>query len=305
MFTRRFRLSPSTPEAPARSHPPHVWSAREWATRAVQWDPARNNIKRGVHLAARARGRRLERNGQVPEIANIYAAGSPKAGSQWMKALFDHPVVRRHTGLFTLPQLDHQLRPSKPFPAGTFVPGLYFSHDEYLAMTHRHPYRLIYMFRDPRDLFVSGYFSAIGTHRPVPGYEEWRESLRSMPINEGLLEIIRLGGVRLKEMATWEGVSDSNVATFKLEEVSADPRANVAAIFKHCEISLSPDEFETVLADVSREALQVKDLSQRADGSESHYRVDRSTFRDLFTDEHYAAVDALAPGLATRLGYVD
>ncbi|KRF20954.1 hypothetical protein ASG90_00605 [Nocardioides sp. Soil797] len=298
-------MSPSTPEAPARDHTPHPSAAREWATRVVQWDPARNTIKRAVHVAARARGFRLERAGAVPPIANIYAAGSPKAGSQWMKALFDHPVVRRHTGLFTLPQLDYQLKPSKPFPAGTFVPGLYFSLDEYRAMTHRHPHRLIYMFRDPRDLFVSGYFSAIGTHRPVAGYEEWRSSLRDLPIEEGLLEIIRLGGVRLKEMATWEGVDDPNVATYKLEEVSADPRANVAAIFKHCEISLSPDEFEAVLGDVSREALQVKDLAQRAEGSESHYRVDRKTFRDLFTAEHYAAVDALAPGLAARLGYVD
>ncbi|QIX25479.1 sulfotransferase domain-containing protein [Nocardioides sp. JQ2195] len=293
-------MSPSTPEAPARGQ-----SAREWATRAVQWDPARNTIKRAVHVGARARGVRLERSGRVPAIANIYAAGSPKAGSQWMKALFDHPVVRRHTGLFTLPQLDYQLKPSKPFPAATFVPGLYFSHDEYLTMTHRHPHRLVYMFRDPRDLFVSGYFSAIGTHRPVAGYESWREELRAMPVEEGLLEIIRLGGSRLQEMATWEGVSDPDVATFRLEEVQRDPRATVAAIFKHCEIDLAPDELETVLTDVSREALQVKDLAQRAEGSESHYRVDRTTFRDLFTDEHHAAVDALAPGLAARLGYDD
>ncbi|WP_169799240.1 sulfotransferase domain-containing protein [Nocardioides jensenii] len=286
-------MSPSTLEA----------RAREWSTRAVQWDPARNNIKRAVHLAARARGARLERTGQVPAIANIYAAGSPKAGSQWMKALFDHPVVRRHTGLFTLPQLDYQLKPSKPFPAGTFVPGLYFSHDEYLAMTHRHPYRLIYMFRDPRDLFVSGYFSAIGTHRPVAGYEGWREELRSKPVGEGLLELIHLGGSRLQEMATWAGVDDPHVATFKLEEINADPRGNVTGILEHCEIDLSPDEFETVLHDVSREALQVKDLAQRSEGSESHYRVDRKTYRELFTDEHYAAVDALSPGLAVRLGY--
>ncbi|KQY56945.1 MULTISPECIES: sulfotransferase domain-containing protein [unclassified Nocardioides] len=291
-------MSPSTPEARA-----HDGAVREWATRAVQWDPARNTIKRGVHLAARARGVRLERSGRVPAIANLYAAGSPKAGSQWMKALLDHPVVRRHTGLFTLPQLDYQLKPSKPFPAGTFVPGLYFSHDEYLAMTHRHPYRLIYMFRDPRDLFVSGYFSAIGTHRPVAGYEDFREDLRSKPIEEGLLEVIRLGGSRLLEMATWLDVDDPNVATFKLEEVSADARTNLSAIFKHCEIDLTPDEFETVLSDVSREALQVKDLAQRDAGSESHYRLDRKTFRDLFNEEHYAAVEALSPGLAERLGY--
>ncbi len=55
------------------------------------------------------------------------------------------------------------------------------------------------------------------------------------------------------------------MATFKLEEINADPRGNVTGILEHCEIDLSPDEFETVLHDVSREALQVKDLAQRSE----------------------------------------
>ena len=64
---------------------------RTWATRTVSWGPARIQIKKRAHTYARARGMMLERTGRLPEIANIYAASSPKAGSQWMRALLDHP----------------------------------------------------------------------------------------------------------------------------------------------------------------------------------------------------------------------
>src|SRR5690606_38184695 len=89
---------------------------RAWAVRTLQWDPLRNTVKYGVHGFARARGRVIDRAGRVPPIANIYTASSPKAGSQFMKALFDHPVVRSHTGLLTLPQLDYQQDPERGFP---------------------------------------------------------------------------------------------------------------------------------------------------------------------------------------------
>lgn len=281
--------------------------AREWATRVVQWNPARNAIKYAVHGYAGIRGRVNQRSGKVPTIANIYAASSPKAGSQWMKALLSHSVVRAHTGLFTLPQLDYQQDLQKVFPAGTFVPGIYCSYDEYLQMPKPLPHRTIYMLRDPRDLVVSGYYSAVKTHRKLNdrGLEEFRDTLRAMPFDEGLRTLITAAAPRLHEMATWVDIDDDRIETFRLEEVSADPHEQVDRILRHCGVQLSADELEAVLMDVSREALQAKDLAQRKDGSESHYRVDRKTFRDVFKPEHYAAMEAAAPGLATRLGYLD
>ncbi|NHA01517.1 hypothetical protein G5V59_21615 [Nocardioides sp. W3-2-3] len=80
--------------------------AIEWATATVSWGPARLALKKGAHQAARARGRALERRGELPAIANIYTASTPKAGSQWMRAVFDHPVVREQTNLFTVPQAE-------------------------------------------------------------------------------------------------------------------------------------------------------------------------------------------------------
>lgn len=279
--------------------------AREWATQVVQWNPARTAVKRGVHAYARARGLGLRATGRVPDIGNIFAASSPKAGSQWMKALFDHPVVRAHTGLFTLPQLDYQQTPHKRFPAGTFVPGIYAGYDEFLEIPRLRPRRVIYMFRDPRDLVVSGYYSAVKTHRPthLAEVERVRDEIRALPFDEGLLLLIEDAAPRLREIETWVGVDDPDVASFRLEDVNADPRHWVDLMLKHCGVNLSTDELETVLHDVSREALQARDLAQREAGSESHYRVDRKTFRDVFKPEHHAALEAIVPGLAERLGY--
>jgi hypothetical protein len=68
---------------------------------------------------------------------------------------------------------------------------------------------------------------------------------------------------------------------------------------------LSDPELTQVLAETSREALQRKDLATRKPGSESHYRVRRQGFRELFGPEHYAAVEDVVPGLVTQLGYPD
>ncbi|HEX2896093.1 MAG TPA: sulfotransferase domain-containing protein [Marmoricola sp.] len=279
---------------------------RDWATRVVQWDPARNALKRGAHRYAAARGRLLELRDAVPEIGNIYAASSPKAGSQWMKALFDHPVVRAHTGLFTLPQLDYQLE-RRTFPPGTFVPGVYTSYPEFQALRAPRPHRVVYMFRDPRDLIVSGYYAAVETHRPthLAEVERFRREIRALPLDAGLLALIRAAAPRLYEIESWIGVRDEAVATFRLEDIEADPERWVVRMLDHCGVRLSADELARLLGDVSRSALQERDLAQREAGAESHYRVDQKGFRELFGPEHHQALDEVAPGLVERLGYLD
>ena len=279
---------------------------RQWAARAVQWNPARNAIKYGVVGFAHARGRLYRWTGKVPEIANIITACSPKAGSQWMKALMDHPVVRAHTGLFTLPELEFKPYLKRPFPAGTYVPGFGWSYEDYVRMPKPLPHRLIYMFRDPRDMIVSGYYSAIKTHRKLNSQEleGYREKLRSMSFDEALLDLIAASGPYLLSAASWANADDEAVAKFHLEDVAANPREHVIRMLAHCGVELSDNELGIVLGDVSRDSLQAKDLAQRKDG-ESHYRVDQKTFRDVFKPEHYEAMDSVAPGLLAQMGYAD
>ncbi|HET7735954.1 MAG TPA: sulfotransferase domain-containing protein [Nocardioidaceae bacterium] len=277
---------------------------RDAAITSVNWPPARTTIKRGAHAAARVRGRYLDARGALPEVANIYAASCPKAGSQWIKALFDHPVVRSHTGLFTLPQFDYWQRPLKAFPAGTFVPGLYLSHAAYDRIPKPHGYRTVYVFRDPRDIVVSGYFASFGAHPDMLGLAERRAVLQSLSVEEGLLYSLRESAQHFRDMATWVDVpADENLAIWRLEDISADPAGAVPKILAHCGVQLSDAELDQVLRETSRDELQRQDLARREPGADSHYRVERKSFRDLFTAEHYAAVEELVPGLVERLGY--
>ena len=280
-------------------------SVRTRAMSAIQWPPARNAVKDCVRGYAWARGGALTATGKLPTIANLYTASSPKGGSQFMKELFSHPIVTAHTGLFTLPQRDYQDHLDRPLPAGTYAPGIYMSWDEFNRIPKKHPWRLIYVFRDPREICVSGYFSAVGVHPPMPHdrVEEFRDQVRAMPLSDGLLACIEFGAHRVTEMSTWVDVEHPDVFKARLEDIEADPGTWIPKMLEHAGVALSPTEMAGVLADVSRDALQARDLAQREEGSESHYRVNRLGFRDLFGPEHYAACEAASPGLAARLGY--
>ena len=280
-------------------------SVREWAAAQLNWMPVRNGVKYAVHRYARVRGRALERRDAVPEVGSIFAAGPQKAGSQWLKALFDHPVVRRHSGLFTLPQLDYKLTPPEHgFPAGTFVPGVYLSYPEFDALPKPHPVRVVYLSRDPRDMVVSGYWSAVKTHprTHLDEVEAMRRRLVAMSQSDALLEIINASSSILQDMATWIDVDDERVARFRLENLRTDQRGQVVAMLAHTGITLADDELEQLLHDIDRSTLQAKDMARRKDG-DSHYRVQPSTHEGVFTDIHHKAMDDIVPGLVQRLGY--
>jgi Sulfotransferase domain len=276
---------------------------RDRVARRVQWQPARNAVKRGVHVAAGVRSAGLRLSGRTPPIANIFAASSPKSGSQWAKALFDHPVVRRHTGLLTLPQLDYQVRsPARAFPRGTFVPGFHLSYEEYRRLARPFPHRTVYVFRDPRDVVVSAYFSALRTHRALPEVNRIRDRVRALPLDEGMSFIVEEMAGRLRDMATWVGAEDPEVATFRLEDIAADEHGEVDRMLRHCGVRLTEPELSTVLQDTSREQLQRRDLARRGDGA-SHYRLERRDFRDLLASHHLDRIEAIVPGLVAELGY--
>jgi hypothetical protein len=278
---------------------------RTQVTRAVQWQPARNSLKYGAHLAARARAQVLRARGTMPDIANIFTGSCPKSGSQWAKALFDHPVVRSHTGLFTLPQFAYWERSPRAFPAGTFVPGLYISYQQYQAVPKPLPHRMIYVFRDPRDIVVSAYGSTF-THRRLANADEIEAALAGKSIDDQLLWLLKNGEGHLRDMATWVGVAekDPSVASWRLEDIGADHVGAVKGMLDHCKVELSPSEMDRVVTETSRESLQKKDLAERRDpGSESHYRVRRQSYQELFKPEHYQALEEMVPGLIEKLGY--
>ncbi len=281
-----------------------VGGIRERMTKAVQWYPARAALKYGAHAAAHARAQVLRVRGTMPEIANIYTGSCPKAGSQWAKALFDHPIVRKHTGLFTLPQLNYWDHPLRGFPGGTYVPGLYIAYDQYRDMPKPPSHRMVYVFRDPRDIVVSAYGSTF-THMRLSNASEIERALDGKSVDEKLLWLLEFGTHHLRDMATWVGAGekDETVATWRLEDIAADNAGAVKGMLEHAGVHLSQSEMDQLLAETSREALQRKDLAERKPGSESHYRVHRATYKEMFKPEHYAAIEEAVPGLIEKLGY--
>jgi hypothetical protein len=282
---------------------------QNWAANTLKWAPARNTAKRGVYAMAEARGRWLERSGKLPPVANVFAAMSPKAGSQWAKALFAHEVVRAQSQLLPLPQLDFEFgAETSAFPPATFVPGIYASYEDYRAIPKPYPYRTIYVFRDPRELIVSGYYSAINSHPPmnyrkVPYAEAARTTMRMMSRDLALSFSIETMAERLREMASWVDIEDENVAHFRLEDIEDNPEAEVGRALTHCGVHLSEEEFARVIAETSRSALQQQDLARREPGSESHYRVNREKHWEVLTDEHLRSIEEIVPGFIEKLGY--
>jgi len=279
-------------------------SMRDRVTDVVQWEPARNSLRQGAWLVARTRAQVLEKRGALPEVVNIYSASCPKAGSQWMKALLHHPIVRSHTGLFTLPQRGYHLMDVPPkLPKATFVPGLYVSYDYYKQMKKPRNHRLIYVFRDPRDIVVSAYFSGLKTHRVLADIGESRAILQSTSMDEGMNFLIKKGVQNLGDMASWVGINDEHVRSWRLEDIEADEPAAIRGILEHCGVSLSESEMDTVIGECTRSALQSKDLARRSDGSESHYRVKREGYEEFLKPEHYAAIERILPGFIEQMGY--
>jgi len=249
------------------------------------------------------RGLVTERFGRRRPLRNIYGVSMQKAGSQWAKALFEHELVMRATGLATYPQAVFDGRGLRNrFPAHCFC-HLYLSYPQYAELHRPAPYRTFYIARDPRDIVVSWYFSTRDTHRVFGGIANLRQKLLSLPLSEGLLFSIEELAPLLNGMKTWVGVPDPEVAFFRLEEIRDRPEAEVGRLLSHCQVRLSPEALARVLRETSRDALRGRDLERRGAGEESHYRREPSAHERYFEAVHHEAFRELMGDLVECLGY--
>ena len=157
------------------------------ASDVVQYEPLRMQARKAGVMYLEMRGLVTERFGRRRPLRNIYGVSMQKAGSQWAKALFEHELVMRATGLATYPQAVFDGRGLRNrFPAHCFC-HLYLSYPQYAELHRPAPYRTFYIARDPRDIVVSWYFSTRDTHRVFGGIANLRQKLLSLPLSEGLL----------------------------------------------------------------------------------------------------------------------
>ena len=246
-------------------------------------------------------------SGAATKLENIYLCSVQKTGSQWLNAIFSDEKVQKKTRLPLYPQHHYDINDFRlQFPTGAVIPGLYVDYNLYdLFIEKPSSYKTIYVFRDPRNLAVSWYWSAKETHALNQGIVILRERLNCMSQEDGLLYAINFLAPKYAAMRTWFefGNKDPNVMLIKFEDLVAQTEQTLSAIFKFMGYEFDNAIINNLASDYSKEKMRNKDMMFRPDGSESHYRKHSSKYQEVFTSVHYKAMADVSGNLVELLGY--
>lgn len=261
-----------------------------------------------LDLLARDTYARLERLRYIGKrkLDNLYLATVQKSGSQWMSAILNDARVKARTGLVRMPQRHYEYGEHvAKFPKGVYVPGLYVSYqlfENFIEKPER--YRVVYVYRDPRDLVISDYYSTLKTHEANPAVNRLRARLGAMSKEEGISYIMRYYD-KFSAMRSWVelGASDVNILFVKFEDITARPFEYFRRIFEHCEVQMDDETLRGILADYTKEKMRTSDLARRSDKSESHYRASSSSHHTEFSAVHFKLFEDITGNLLDVLGY--
>lgn len=274
--------------------------------------------------------RRLRARTKVP-YHNIYHCCSWKTASQWIRAVFEHPVVYARTGLepynieawldrilltpayrgMTQWELEMMLlrghRCALAIPRYTIGLCLYLDYESYQSIPKPKSYRTFAVLRDPRDLVVSWYFSILKSHVEKPNVLEERATLAKLSQSEGFKYSIRrlheLGVFRSQRSWAENASRDSNVHLVYYEDLAKDHRIFLADLFDHLKIRMPEDEFHA-LCDATEFAKFTKGRQQGDEAITSHYRKGIAGDWKQYFDEEMTRYFGDATGnLLEVLGY--
>lgn len=216
---------------------------------------------------------------------NVYHCCLARTGSQWMKRMLSDPRVFRNSGLKVHTYQDG--RPGRvdlrlltertfeaPFPRERIVTPLYLSYDNLQELHKPDSYRAFFVYRDPRDIVVSGYFLRRNT-ATLGNTAEERDHLQSVSLEDGLLYMIeRLHRRGLFEaFRSWHAaLEDENVKLIAYEDLTGeDGFGHLQDLFNFCDISIEGQEFRELLNDCRFDRLSGGRTAGHSDRA-SHYR---------------------------------
>lgn len=209
---------------------------------------------------------------------NIYYCCTQRTGSQWLKRVFQDPMIYKWTGLIVHEYQEIGLRQaqfSAALPANTIGTHLYVDYPTYRAIPKPERYKTFFVLRDPRDITVSWYFALRYSHGPAALVLEARKDLEGLTVQDGLRYSIdcldRLGLFWAQKSWIGRPADDRPVKIFRYEDLAADQRAFLRELLEYLEIQLPSAAFAAV-----SERHQFKKLTGgRAPGVEDrhdHYR---------------------------------
>ncbi|MDY7013813.1 MAG: sulfotransferase domain-containing protein [Cyanobacteriota bacterium] len=98
-------------------------------------------------------------------------------------------------------------------------------------------FRGFHVIRDPRDIIVSAYFSHLYSHptQNWPALAEYRNKLKNLSKDEGLLLEIERSGSGLRKISGWD-YSLPNVLELKMEDIIVNPYSACLDIFDYLQL---------------------------------------------------------------------
>jgi hypothetical protein len=237
-----------------------------------------------------------------------------KTASQWFLGFWADPLFREHFNLKHfiprenfIPQgstiRKSDLRKLSNIPWGRIISPLYIRRSDFVNMKKPSSYRAFFVARDPRDLVISRYFGLKYSHTLTHPYIiKMREHLNSIPVEEGILEIINFASF-FETLDGWVNSRDEAVRIFLFEDLFGDRQLRTfKELMEHCRIDMSEDILSSLLEMHSFKKITGRDLGDES--RNHHFRKGvQGDWRNHFRDEHKKAFKERYGSILIDLGY--
>ncbi|HEU4719535.1 MAG TPA: sulfotransferase domain-containing protein [Bacteroidia bacterium] len=252
-------------------------------------------------------------------LDNIFHCCAHKTGSQWVRAFMSDPLIRQKTGLEvhtymkSMPEgvdsrkVDERFF-DQPFPLKKIVSPLYLSRQGYESIPKPESFASFYIYRNPRDILISYYFSVRETHAPNEKLSKARSELQQLGAEEGLIYAIDSMNEQgyFRALSSWfekpvtadEG--SGKMKKFRFEDLTDFSTGLIAELFLHCSIRLSKNELASIESAYSFASMQKKDGRKE----KGHYRSGvHGEWKKYFTERVTEKFTAVTGDLYSRMGY--
>jgi len=165
------------------------------------------------------------------------------------------------------------------FPEGIMVPNLYIGYNAFEEIPKPEKYKAFFVFRDPRDITVSWYFSMKNSHPMMGSLKEIRSILKNKNKKDGLIWCIK----KLEEKGMYSAIKEwvekceekENQKVFKYKSLTGDRQVEVLKnLFEFLNVQIS----QKVIKEISTQ-LSFENRAKREKGDEnkgSHLRKGKS-----------------------------
>lgn len=220
------------------------------------------------------------------EFVNVYHCAVRKTASQWVKSVFSDPIVYRHSGLVTYDPRYYSWKDPRVCPPQRIGLSLYFPYKRYQKMPKPESHRTFFIYRDPRDLLVSSYFSTRDSHTPMGDVLEVRAALQERSQKDGMLYLIEHLTKKgmFNAVRSWvEAPPSETIRLVRYEDLTGEQQfTEMDALMRHCGINIPSAELTTLLEKYSFSRMN----DRKKAGQVSHYRKGKSgDWRNHFDDD--------------------